>query len=240
MSTKISESVDVHALPSVALRAYWVLDYFADTKGRLASSAIAKYLVERVGIKATRQAIDAALSKSIDVDKNEKGYKLMQSGIKKLAQHAVKQAPGCVFIDAGRPFSATRKVLREIVGTDYSVLNLFDPYVDVRTLDTIFSSFLPAVPVRVLTIHLKDQPQGIFTRQLATLNAEGFCVEVRVINQIDVHDRYIMTDKDFWLSGNSLNYLGSKESFFVRLGDDIRTSMRIIFEERWQKANRIN
>jgi len=54
---------------------------------------------------------------------------------------------------------------------------------------------------------------GIFAGDLFKIyekfaERKGFNIEVRVYKQSTLHDRYIMDDKSFWLSGNSLNYSG--------------------------------
>jgi hypothetical protein len=36
-----------------------------------------------------------------------------------------------------------------------------------------------------------------------------------------------------------LNNLGSKESFIVRLGEDVRQSMNVTFKNRWKVATKI-
>jgi hypothetical protein len=73
-------------------------------------------------------------------------------------------------------------------------------------------------------------------RALQDLAKEGFSVEVRVYGSSTLHDRYIMDGTHFWLSGNSLNGLGSKESFIVSLGGDIHQAMSQTFEHRWKTA----
>ena len=64
-------------------------------------------------------------------------------------------------------------------------------------------------------------------------------VEVRVYKNSILHDRYIISDKNFWLCGNSLNYIGNKESFIVLLGDDIRQNMFSTYNCRWKIATPI-
>ena len=49
----------------------------------------------------------------------------------------------------------------------------------------------------------------------------------------------IINSQTFWLSGNSLNHLGNKESFIVRLGEDLRQSMLAIFNSRWKVSKKV-
>ena len=80
---------------------------------------------------------------------------------------------------------------------------------------------------------------GIFSRHLAELRKENYQIEVGVYSSSDLHDRYIMDEKSFWLSGNSLNHLGDKESFIVCLGEDVRQSMMTTFNNRWKVTTKI-
>ena len=91
----------------------------------------------------------------------------------------------------------------------------------------------------ILTQNLIDKPKGSFDRYLSEVKKEGFQIEVGVYSSSDLHDRYIMDNKTFWLSGNSFNRLGNKESFIVRLGKDVHQSMLTTFNNRWKVALKI-
>lgn len=234
LDQKITDCINIHALPSLELKACWVLNELSSgDKTRFTVVEVANYLVEKIGFSTNRQAVEAALRKSKNaIHKDGNGYKLMQPGIENLHKHL--DADKVVFIDSNKPFSAKNYTLKDILGTGHKEIVLCDPYVDQNTLDVIFNNFEKTIPIRVLTANVVEKLTGIFKRQLTELQAEGFNIEVRIYKSSTLHDRYIISDKNFWLSGNSLNFLGKKESFIVLLGEDIRQNMLANFNSRWK------
>lgn len=236
MTSRKTSSIDIHSLENLSLKTYWVIDQLTTAQqDRFSSAEVAKFLVEDVGINTSRQAVEYALKKDDGAcNKNKQGYKLMQKG-KDLLNNLNK----VIFIDADKPFAAKNFTLKEVLGVGYKELSICDPYVDLNTLDIVYKSFLKGVPIRLLTSNIIDKPNGSFKRQLADLNKEGFNVEVRIYKNSTLHDRYLINDKHFWLSGNSLNYIGNKESFIVLLGNDIRQNMLSTFNSRWKISTSI-
>jgi len=234
--SKISEQVDVHDLPSLTLKAYWALDRLSSSdKDRFTIGEITAYLIEKAGVTTYEQLVRYALKKSKTAyDKNKFGYKLMQDGKNELQKHSGQN--GVVFVDANKPFSAKSFTLNKILGDDYRELAICDPYVDYNTLDVIFKNCKKNIPIRVLTAKVIDKPTGMLNRQLRDLKDEGFNVEIRVYGSTILHERYIINEKHFWSSGNSLNHLGTKESLLILLGEDTRQSMLAMFNSRWKAA----
>lgn len=232
----ISTKIDIHSLKELHLKAYWVLDNLTtNDKDRFYSAEVANFLIEKIGVHTSRQAVEYALKKEKGAcNKNKQGYKLMQKG-----KDALANKNKVIFIDAGKPFEAKNFTIKEILGTTYKELAICDPYVDINTLDIVYRNFLKDIPIRIMTTNVIDKPQGTFKRQLIDLNKEGYKVEVRVYKNSILHDRYIMSDKNFWLCGNSLNYIGNKESFIVLLGDDIKQNMYSTFNSRWKIATAV-
>lgn len=227
------KSVDIHSLPNLQLQAYWVINNLTtSSKDRFSSSEIANYLVEKIGINTSRQAIEYTLKKDRDAcNKNNQGYKLMQKG-----KDLLRNLNRVIFIDASKPFTTKNFTLKEIFGDDLKELSICDSYLDLNTLDILYKNIKKGVPIRVLTTNIIDKPRGTFKRQLLDLNKEGYKVEIRIYKNSILHDRYIISEKHFWLSGNSLNYIGNKESFIILLGDDIRQNMISTFNSRWKTS----
>ena len=236
---KISDTIDPHVLPSIKLKAFWVLDRLEESgNDRFSAGAMSTFLIEKYTIKTSRQAIEYALKQDRHAThKNNSGYKLMESGRKQLKE--LKQKEEVVMIEAGKPFSAKNIALKNIFATLKGEILICDPYVDINTLDIIFKNSDKKKPVKILTQNIIDKPTGTFTRHLADLRNEGYKVEIGVYSSSDLHDRYVMDKQTFWLSGNSLNHLGNKESFLVRLGEDIRQSMLATFNNRWKVITKI-
>jgi hypothetical protein len=235
---KVSDSIDVHKLEDVQLKALWTLDKLHVSKDRLSATEIANYLIENCGASTSRQAVKYALEKEKKlVHKNNSGYKLMEEGRKKLS--SVNYNDSVIMIEAGKPFSTKNIVVKDIFDSLKSPTFISDPYLDINTLDLLFKNFDKKKQIKFLTHTIVDKPLGIISRHLNDLRKEGFQIEIGVYSNFDLHDRYIMDDASFWLSGNSLNCIGNKESFIVQLGEDIRQSMLATFNNRWKVANKI-
>jgi hypothetical protein len=233
---KVSDSLSVHDLPDLHLKTLWALEKLSvDSLDRFAASQVATYLVETCGVNTYRQAVTRALEKdSTRCHKNKVGYKLMEPGRKALAALVFNRV---VFIESGKPFSTKNIVLRELFQRLKNRILICDPYLDIHTLDILFKHVDKSIPLKILTRNITDKPPGTFHRHLGELRREGFQIQVGQHSASELHDRYIMDDSTFWLSGNSLNYLGNKESFLVALGDDVRQSMLALFNSRWSAAS---
>jgi len=230
------ESFDVHLLPGVLSVSLWVMEYLSsEENSRFGSTEISKYIVNNLGISTTKQAVQAALTKAAKAKlchKEKGGFKLMKSGQDELLRQMRKGR--VTLLEPGKPFSAGIE-LGNIFSQMEGVVRISDPYIDEKTLDVIHKHLSDSgLTIKLLTSQITNEAR--FKRDLKKLQAEGVAVEVRRINKGILHDRYFIDDKHFWLSGNSLNNLGNKESFIVMLSNDIRQSMLQTFNSRWQSA----
>ena len=235
---KISDTLDPHTLSPIKLKAFWALDKMeTESSDRFTAANIALFLVEKQGINISRQAVQSALKgDKRATHRTTKGYKLMETGRRQLKESSQKRE--VVMIEAGKPFSAKNITLKDIFNELKGETFICDPYVDVHMLDIIFKNSDKKKPVKILTKNIIDKPIGTFARHLLDLRTEGYKVDIGVYSNSDLHDRYIMDDQTFWLSGNSLNHLGNKESFIVSLGEDIRQSMMVTFNNRWKASTK--
>lgn len=236
---KISDTIDPHTLASIKLKAFWALDKLEEAgNDRFTAGAVTTFLIEKYTIKTSRQAVEYAFkSDKSSTHKNKDGYKLMEKGRKQLKE--VKSNEEVVMIEASKPFSAKNVKLKNIFSTLGNTIYISDPYLDINTLDTVFKNVDQKTTVKILTKNLISKPSGTLERHLKDLRNEGLVIEIGIYTNSDLHDRYIMDEKSFWLSGNSLNSLGNKESFIVKLGEDIQQSMLATFNNRWKVANKI-
>lgn len=143
-----------------------------------------------------------------------------------------------IVVESNKPFSTKNVILKELFARLTSPISICDPYIDVHTLDILYKNVDKSTSIRILTRNIADKPLGIFSRHLGDLRREGFQIEIGQYTQSELHDRYLMDDSSFWLSGNSLNHLGNKESFLVLLGEDIRANMFTVFSGRWTAATK--
>lgn len=233
---KGSDSIDPHTLQTTILQIYWVLDHLeSPAQERFTLAEITHYLINDIGISMTSDAVRKALIRAKNgINKNKAGYRLMEKGRKELMATHVDET---VFIESGQPFSAKRTQLAKIFKAMKGTVKICDPYLDAATLDVVFTLVDKKVPIKILTQKINDKPAGTVKRILADLAKEGFLIEVRQYGASDIHDRYVLDDSTMWLSGNSLNGLGSKESFIVKLGSDMAQSTRALFDSRWKTAS---
>jgi hypothetical protein len=71
---------------------------------------------------------------------------------------------------------------------------------------------------------------GAFQRE------RGGILEVRVLPQGYLHDRYIIHNDGMLLLGASLKDVGKKQSFVVAIGSDVAQSVATAFDGQWQSA----
>ncbi len=127
-----------------------------------------------------------------------------------------------LFIQPEQAFKGIRKTeatLSELRGE----VRVCDPYVDPRTLDFL-DKCRDAKVIRLLTVNVRS-PSAL-KRDLAALNRQHHGkLEIRVAQDRDLHDRYIIHDDGLVLLGTSLNGLGGKQTFVVALGSDVRNDV---------------
>lgn len=87
-----------------------------------------------------------------------------------------------------------------------------------------------------MTKNIEDKPKGNFQRIFKDFKKEKPNAEIRIYNNSELHDRYIIAKGEMWLIGHGLKDLGTKESFIIRMGKDIKDSMETIFNRRWKIA----
>ncbi|OGD69018.1 hypothetical protein A3I18_00190 [Candidatus Campbellbacteria bacterium RIFCSPLOWO2_02_FULL_35_11] len=238
---KVLEKIDIHNLGNNLLRSLWVIIHLTTKeKDRFTQSEISNYLVEDCKIETSRQAIDNAF-KSKDakglINKNKKGFKIMQLGIDFLLNST--KSKEVYFFESGNEFKTKRIELKSLFIKEPSEIYLCDPYIDVSTLDVVHEIFPKSSSIKILTQKITSKLKGNFERQVEALIRDGYDIEVRKYDKNEIHDRYIITDKEMFLSGNSLNFLGKKDSFIIRLGADMRTTVLEVFNRRWKVANEI-
>lgn len=234
LNKKDMEAIDRHQLPNVLQRSLWVMEYLSsEKKDRFGASEIAYYIVNTLGISTSKQAVHYALKKAASdklCHKNENGFKLMKSGQNEIFNHINSEK--VLFLEPGKPYSAGIEV-GSVLSQMSGIVKISDPYIDEKTLDIMFKNFgEKALPIKLLTSQINSENR--FKRELKKLQIEGLDIQVRKYSKNVLHDRYFLDNQAFWLSGNSLNNLGKKESFIVKLGDDIHQTMMQIFDSRWQ------
>ena len=232
------ESFDVHFFPNVLSVSLWIMEYLSNDIAKcFGSTEIARYAVDELGISMSKQSVQSALTKATKkgfCHKEKRGFKLMRSGQEELLKQMRRDR--VVLLKPGKPFSAgveIGNVFSQLAGKN---IRINDSYVDEKTLDVIHKYFLDTeLSIRILTSNVNNETR--FKNSLEKMKFEGINTEVRKMKKGIIHDRYLMDDKHFWLCGNSLNNLGKKESFIVKLSNnEIHQNMLQTFDSRWQSA----
>ncbi len=232
------KSIDVHSLPDVMSIALWVMAYLTLNNPAhscdFGAAEIANYLIKDLGISTSRQAVHAALTAAVRkkyCHNSKHGFSLMKLGQDELQRQIQKER--VLLLEPGKPFAAGMQV-EGIFSSMKGLIRISDPYVDIKTLGVLYRSANIGLPIRLLTVQVKDE--ATVKREIQNLHREGMDLEVRKTTSIVLHDRYFIDSDHFWLSGNSLNNLGKKESFIVMLDGEIHNSMTRTFDSRWASA----
>ena len=116
-------------------------------------------------------------------------------------------------------------------------LRVCDPYVDPQTLD-LLADCKAAASIRLLT--MKIDKRTAFERDVKLFNKQhGDVLDVRVVPQRVLHDRYAIHDDGMLHFGTSLNGLGLKQSFVVSVGEDLRAAALRAFDDVWSEATQL-
>jgi DNA-binding transcriptional ArsR family regulator len=238
MTTKLTDNINVHTIKNMRLKALWALDQLTrKDSDRFSISKVSKYLIDKHGINTSPQAISYGLKRNNGAyHKNIRGYKLMELGRDELSK--LLDLEDVIIIEPGKPYTAKNIKLKSIFDSLKGTIYITDPYVDIGTLDVIFKNVPENISVRILTGEIIEKPNGSFSRHLSELKKEKIAIEVRLYSNSELHDRYLMDNDSIWLSGNSLNHLGNKESFIVKLGSDIYSTMIETFNRRWKMSRK--
>lgn len=240
LSKKDLQNIKFDHLPNVLQKSLWVMEYLStDVKDRFGASEVANYIVNTMGVSTSKQAVHYALKKAVAdklCHKNEQGFKLMKKGQDVILQNLSIEK--VLFLEPGKPYSAGVE-LGNIFAQMSGIVRINDTYIDEKTLDTLFKHFENSNnPIRLLTSKINNESR--LKRELKKLQIEGLDIQVRKYSQKVLHDRYLLDNKSVWLSGNSLNNLGKKESFIVKMSDDMYKTILKTFDERWKIAAQLS
>lgn len=212
---------------------------------RFATEAVAlDELVEgldRLGVAVDQGSLGRAFSRAgnrirrISV-KGEQFYKVMTAGRLYVADLLEESGPEVTYIEGGKPRTA-RKKLSELLSGLEGPIRICDPYFGIKSLDTL--EMIPKkARIRLLTVKCTD-PQAKLLSAVQDFKKEHTQVEIGVsAHAKDIHDRYVLTDKELLLVGHGIKDIGNKESFIVRLdailAEDLVKTLAAAFDDRWK------
>jgi len=233
---------DTSGLPEVGsiadprIQMLWTLHFGQARAGvsMMTPAEISTVLRDVYGVALPRQKIEGVLAREKKcVAKRKKdrkrAYQIMQSGIDE-----VEGISSSVLLiqpeSALTSLRATEGILGGLIGT----VKVCDPYVDGRRLD-LLGECVEAKAIQLLTMNVNNENK-LKRDAKAFVQQYGIVLEVRVVGQPVLHDRYVIDDDGMLLSGTSLNGLGVKQSFVVALGEDVRHSVLATFNSYWKVA----
>lgn len=216
-------------------RVLWVLRTAAEDFGEewLTAAEIADVLRDVYKVPVPRQRVPGLLAGGeLAAKKRIRGkfhYQLMLAGVSLLEA----KGSAVTFVDPTNALSQIRGlegVLSELTGS----VRVCDPYVDGKTLDFL-AECMSAEGIQLLTHQVNRREK--FRRDLDAFRRQySLAIEVRVADAGVLHDRYIIDGSSMLLIGTSLNSFARKQSFVVRVGEDVRRLVEKEFRSLWAKA----
>jgi hypothetical protein len=228
----------IHHLQQEREQILWVLATGKNEVGvdSMTSAQISVVLRDSYHIAVPRQRVSALLEKEKGTVAKRRAngklhFKIMKRGEEEVSSSII--AP--IFIDPEAALSQIRKI-EDVLGKLKGSLRVCDPYIDNRTLDFL-AECSGAEQINLLTVNVYKE--GLFRRDLSAFVKEhGNILETRVLEQGNLHDRYIIDDDGMILPGTSLNGLGKKQSFLVSLGKNLRRIVLPAFDRSWASAKK--
>ncbi len=163
-------------------------------------------------------------------------YRIVGIGERLLEAKAGRKGPLTLYVSGKAPWSDMRFVVKEAMKKAAGDVQILDKYFGMESLDFL-QDFQKNRHIRFLTTHP--------TKNLAQLQREVMRFKKEFSNSefkaypspYELHDRYLLFEKEVWFVGHGIKDIGAKESFVVILqeafGKDIRNTLLNSFEARW-------
>jgi hypothetical protein len=239
---------DFNKLTSLLDQALWVL--FAAkvelTKKRMSANEIASILVEVKEISVKPRGITNAFNKAkgkkvhVYTIDSKMYYEIMNSGKDYLLQKTKMDSIQVHYFEPGRRYTSKAILCEEILSDLKGELKIVDPYCGLSTLDVLLRSKIKNAKILTCIDNLKGNQKDQFLRGFKDFVSEGSTIELRNYSSSEIHDRYILSNDQIILLGQSIKDLGSKESFAIVLGKDsfgdIYQNLFTVFDRRWNQA----
>lgn len=231
---------DLHALERVEDKALWCLCFSKDKVGveYLSPAEISVILADVFEISAGEDAIRKALTRAAGKVHSRQVAHVTKFSIMKPGRESVSAAVKnrVLVVDPTQALAAVRG-LEDLFGQFSGVAKICDPYLDSKTLQV-----LEMIPDACTIRFLSTPPRqgAAFTRAYAGYRAQHDNIEIRTIPPGKLHDRYVIVGQEMWLIGHSLNAIGTKQTFVVKLDGGIRDQIDPWFESTWRTAQILN
>ncbi len=224
---------DPHNYETVSDRVLWALQIISIEMKieRVSAAQVANFLTEIVEINTSRQAVEYSLKTIKDlVNKNKEGYKIMQKGRERINPQEFGTTE--IYISAGEPLTSKNILSKKILSQLKGEIRICDPHLGARTLDLLLA-IDKKQKIRILTSKISEELNGATSRALSDIKKEGYDVEIKIYEKSELHDRYLMDEKNMWIIGHSLKDIGKKECYVIKVSPDMRETIIPVFDRRW-------
>jgi len=211
-------------------QAYLSIDEIAEVLDSAGIHAEREKLVKgfaRAGKRLSRKQMDGVTK-----------YKAMIRARRELEGYVSEGPIELIYVEAGTPRKA-RKQLRGILEGLSGVVRILDPYYGKRTLDVL--ELIPdSCEVRFLTAKTREN-EARLGRAIADFRQEHPAKYLRIYPRPrEIHDRYIIDDRELLIIGHGLKDIGNRESFIIRIDESIAggivRQIRESFDAKWDES----
>lgn len=166
-------------------------------------------------------------------------FRIVGRGERLLDEKAGRQGPLTLYVTGRTPWSDRRFVAKEAARKATGEVRILDKYFGMESLDFL-QCFQQNRRIRFLTTHTAKN-LGHLQREVARFKKEFPNSEFKAYPfHQELHDRYVLFDKEVWFVGHGIKDIGVKESFVVVLqdpfGKDVRKTLHDSFEARWAQS----
>ncbi len=219
--TDLSSFPDVHGYATKAepiMWVLWVIKKQFKIDAYVPAGMLANIMVDGIGKSADIQSIKNGLAHAIGTKihrKNDQGqavYKIMQEGIKHLEEleKKINKTRKEILYKSGQQYDVY-KGLRKIVSNAKKEVFIVDAYPDA----SLFDLYIDSIPDKVIIKILTKNPPKSFVSVGKLLPQQK---NITIVDNKNVHDRYIFVDNECWMLGASIKDAAKKKpTTFVKL-----------------------
>ena len=168
-------------------------------------------------------------------------FEIMKMGKDHLLSLIKRGSVEVLYFQPDQKFSTKRTLSKSVLEGLQGKLQIVDPYCSERTLDVLKDLKDREVDFLTRIENLRQKEQERFLRELQDFKSECPKIEFRNYPNVDIHDRYIISENLLVILGHSIKDLGSKESFAIILDKssnrNVVESLTENFNRRWKQAS---
>jgi hypothetical protein len=204
-----------------------------NTRTPQSAAAVSKSLLDNHGVHIHWRTIESELRRNKDFAiASKKGGQWVFAPLNAASQRLNGATNDVMFIDPSNAVMATIK-LHDKLASLAGLIRICDPYLDSRTLHHL-DAITRNVTINFLSFNITDN--GTTRSLVQVFAAKHVNLQIRRAHANILHDRYIIVGQEMLILGTSLNGFGKKQSFVIRAGQTIASSLTVTFDDLWSKA----